>query len=125
MKPLDDLPCPKCGYDLRGLGRQSKCPECGIAFSVTEVVEFGDGPAETHIASSVAVTLLTGFLGLIALYSSIQAMKANSRGDFIAAHRYGRRASRWSWITFGAWVAFIAFLILSYFVSNTRGIYRL
>ncbi|HEX8521994.1 MAG TPA: hypothetical protein VF669_07035 [Tepidisphaeraceae bacterium] len=27
----DDLPCRRCGYNLRELGRSSNCPECGVA----------------------------------------------------------------------------------------------
>lgn len=32
----DDLRCSRCGYNLRGLGRSGKCPECGIEISHAE-----------------------------------------------------------------------------------------
>ena len=31
---LDPPICGKCGYDLSGLGRQGRCPECGTVFNL-------------------------------------------------------------------------------------------
>jgi hypothetical protein len=31
------LPCPKCGYDLRGL-HEARCPECGTVYTLEELV---------------------------------------------------------------------------------------
>jgi hypothetical protein len=28
---MDDK-CVECGYDLRGIGRTGRCPECGLPF---------------------------------------------------------------------------------------------
>ncbi|MEM9418573.1 MAG: hypothetical protein AAGA25_05880 [Planctomycetota bacterium] len=33
---LNGLPCPSCGYNLSGL-RESKCPECGSAFTLDQL----------------------------------------------------------------------------------------
>ncbi len=33
--------CPKCDYDLRGL-TESRCPECGNAFSTREIAAYKD-----------------------------------------------------------------------------------
>ncbi len=32
-----DLPCPKCGYNLRGL-REARCPECGTQYTLDELL---------------------------------------------------------------------------------------
>lgn len=31
------LPCPRCGYDLRGL-REARCPECGTEYTLDELL---------------------------------------------------------------------------------------
>ena len=33
---VEALPCPSCGYNLSGL-RESKCPECGAAFTLDQL----------------------------------------------------------------------------------------
>ena len=38
MTDIDDLSCPLCGYNLRGL-TESRCPECGFAFSWAELAD--------------------------------------------------------------------------------------
>jgi len=32
------VPCPKCGYDLRGQ-QECRCPECGQQFTVGELMQ--------------------------------------------------------------------------------------
>jgi len=32
-----DIPCPKCGYNLRGL-MEARCPECGTRFTLDELL---------------------------------------------------------------------------------------
>lgn len=36
---LDDQPCKRCGYNLRGLARWSVCPECGLAIDPRAAAE--------------------------------------------------------------------------------------
>ena len=33
----EDVPCPSCGYNLRGL-REARCPECGSSFTIEQLV---------------------------------------------------------------------------------------
>ncbi len=106
--------CPNCGYELRGRG-QSRCPDCGTAFSVKQVVQIRDGPVQTHIGSAVVVLFLTGFLGLIPLGYSIRAIRANSRHDFVTARRFASHALVWSWflLFFG-----VGFIVLGLFMTG-------
>ena len=106
--------CPNCGYDVRGLADDGTCPECGSAFTVTQVVQLRDGPAPTHIGSSIVVLLLGAFFGLIPLFFSIRAIQANSRHDFVTARRYGRHALVWSWLIF---LSAVGFIVLGLFLS--------
>ena len=34
----EDVPCPACGYNLRGL-KETRCPECGTQFTIEQLVE--------------------------------------------------------------------------------------
>jgi hypothetical protein len=43
-----DLPCPGCGYNLRGLNYGRNCPECGL------VIEPGDAPRDPLLAAGAA-----------------------------------------------------------------------
>ncbi len=38
----DDVPCPSCGYNLRGL-REARCPECGSSFTIEQLVRSSSG----------------------------------------------------------------------------------
>jgi hypothetical protein len=40
-----DLPCPKCGYNLRG-GEPSSCPECGMHFSPEFIADIPSHPGQ-------------------------------------------------------------------------------
>src|SRR5438552_13839611 len=33
----ENVPCPSCGYNLRGL-REARCPECGSSFTIEQLV---------------------------------------------------------------------------------------
>src|SRR5947207_16013402 len=39
-----DVRCCKCGYNLRGLGRESRCPECGQPVTDSLSEQFSEGP---------------------------------------------------------------------------------
>ncbi len=41
-----DLPCPRCGYNLRGLGGDG-CPECGLQFAPAIVPKYLQQPLES------------------------------------------------------------------------------
>jgi len=64
-----DVPCPACGYSLRGL-RAGSCPECG------ERLELRVGLAEPRmglwIAGLVGLAAGAGFNGLLLVYVAIQ-----------------------------------------------------
>ena len=42
----DGLNCSECGYDLSGLGRRGRCPECGQVFDTMSGQGLGEGAAE-------------------------------------------------------------------------------
>jgi hypothetical protein len=60
-----DLPCRKCGYNLRAMARLSNCPECNLAidFSLrSNYLRFADPAWVNHIATGTR--WLTGGLFL-------------------------------------------------------------
>jgi hypothetical protein len=87
-----EMPCRKCGYNLRGLPAAGLCPECGAAVALSihgDLLRFSD-PAWLRrlqggvrlILASVAVTLFAvvlGFLAVTVLRSTIIDLRfANS-----------------------------------------------
>lgn len=37
LRAADGMLCPTCAYDLRGVGREAPCPECGAALDAETV----------------------------------------------------------------------------------------
>jgi Zn finger protein HypA/HybF involved in hydrogenase expression len=56
------LLCPKCGYELKHLGQQGTCPECGGAFEVQAVLRYWrerflrNAPTHPHLAEPPCIT---------------------------------------------------------------------
>jgi hypothetical protein len=42
-----DIPCPSCGYNLRGLSLDRGCPECGV--KVVSLTQIPDEQAKTKL----------------------------------------------------------------------------
>lgn len=69
-----DLHCADCGYNLRTLSEESRCPECGLAISMTRQVEAdeaarrvnGRQQASLLLAISIGLWVVGGLL-LIAI----------------------------------------------------------
>jgi hypothetical protein len=57
-----DVTCRRCGYNLRGLGRDQACPECGtgIAWSIRgDLLRFADPPWLRRVARGVLLLEVT------------------------------------------------------------------
>src|SRR4051794_22572644 len=80
-----DLPCCKCSYNLRGLGRAHRCPECGcfVADSIDRFFKFAASKAARGIARlnrfdkfcAILAMALGGpllLLGVIGLFAGCQ-----------------------------------------------------
>jgi hypothetical protein len=64
---VTDIPCRKCGYDLRGLSVNGRCPECGAAVGVSvhgNLLRFSD-PGWVRGLQKGAWLILVGVLILI------------------------------------------------------------
>ena len=59
-----DVPCPKCGYDLRGL-EGVKCPECGRP--VRLCIECRHAAIAAWVAGTIALAATGGFNGMLLL----------------------------------------------------------
>ena len=65
-----DTPCPGCGYNLRGLDQQHRCPECGhlydflpgVRAGTTDVPRFGRMNPFDKICAVLAALLAVVFL---------------------------------------------------------------
>jgi len=64
--PSDAPPCPKCGYDLTGLPRDGRCPECGEPFDKERLAERADTLSARHAQMDRRLTQTrTAVLGLV------------------------------------------------------------
>lgn len=63
----DDVPCRKCGYNLRGLGADGRCPECGapVAVSLVGSLLRYSSPQWLRTLSRGAVLIICGFLVVV------------------------------------------------------------
>src|SRR5438045_2504229 len=60
-----DVPCPRCGYNLRNLGG-NRCPECGDALALR--VNLSEPRLGPLIAGLVSLSAGAGLNGLLLLY---------------------------------------------------------
>jgi hypothetical protein len=61
---VEDVPCPKCGYNLRGL-TVPRCPECGFQFEWTDlpILRHGETPSGTGmIVASLVLFVVAAIL---------------------------------------------------------------
>jgi hypothetical protein len=67
----DDIPCCKCGYNLRGLETGSRCPECSTAVSTSlrgDSLFYGDPVWVNRLARGATLInagLVVGILGIV------------------------------------------------------------
>ncbi|MCG3129130.1 MAG: hypothetical protein CHACPFDD_04040 [Phycisphaerae bacterium] len=66
-----DVPCPGCGYNLRGL-TAPRCPEC--AQELTLRVNLQEPRLAGFIAGLVALAAGTGFSGLLLIYGCVRLL---------------------------------------------------
>lgn len=83
---LESLHCRKCGYDLRGLQADSRCPECGL--EIWASIEHTVDPAASHLPSlrnpravGNSLVVLTACMiagALLMLWPSVNAFLSSS-----------------------------------------------
>jgi len=71
---IADVPCRHCGYNLRGLRQDSRCPECGVPVSLAihgDLLSYADpgwvaglARGTTYILWGVLITLLVAVLNV-------------------------------------------------------------
>lgn len=69
-----DIPCPGCGYNLRGL-KAEHCPECGE--SIVLNVGLAEPKLGAYIAGIIGLTLGLGFHGFMLLWLLYLAVSEN------------------------------------------------
>jgi hypothetical protein len=129
-----DVPCPRCGYNLRNLVGQ-RCPECGDELVLR--VNLSEPKMGAFLTGLVGLASGAGFSGLLALYGLIMITihDRSMRGFFssfmivtaggllvlglglaiwIRSRSYIRRqpSSRQWWLAVGCWCLVLADLII-------------
>jgi hypothetical protein len=74
-----DVPCPGCGYNLRGLTGQT-CPECSQALALR--VGLIDGQMRLYMTGLVGLAAGSGFSGLLLLYALVRTWLGGGPGGF-------------------------------------------
>ena len=78
-----DTPCRRCSYNLRGLSRDDRCPECGGSVETStrgNLLVYSD-PRKLHrLSRSVVGILLTVILSPIATLFALQEMSGRGGG---------------------------------------------
>jgi hypothetical protein len=77
--PTDvELPCPRCEYDLRGLG-DGKCPECGRTFRTSELKPEVSGLVAEHWLSATKTHLAAALLPWRVVLSPVSGFRRECR----------------------------------------------
>jgi len=64
-----DVPCRKCGYNLRGLSENTRCPECGVPVGLSlwgDLLRFADPDWVRRVARGLTIMLWMIPLGILA-----------------------------------------------------------
>lgn len=83
----DELPCRRCGYVLRGLPLEGRCPECGTAVGWSvhgDLLRFSDPGWADHLAGG-ALWLIVASLGAIVAGILGSLLGARPNGDVAPA----------------------------------------
>jgi hypothetical protein len=89
-----DLPCRKCGYNLRGLATPGRCPECGSAVGLSaegDLLRFSDPAWIRSLRGGVRLIILgivTIFLGTIAGILVLTLLEFRSIGEWVLQGAY-------------------------------------
>ena len=90
---IADAPCRKCGYNVRGLSIDGRCPECGspVGLSVMgDLLRFSD-PSWVRTLRRGVTLILTGIVVYIFGTIAIVLMGADDADDGVfVADRHGR-----------------------------------
>lgn len=74
-----DVPCPECGYNLRGL-QGTECPECGQPVTIGRIKYHRPSPWTGSFVSG-ALGLICGFLVLLAVWPEVMNWDVARRGE--------------------------------------------
>jgi len=75
-----DRPCCRCGYDLRGLRPEGRCPECGTVIAATLL-----GPSR-QLSTRAVIALVVGYR-LVALLVPLLGAGAVAGIAYLAVRR--------------------------------------
>ncbi|HEX7009577.1 MAG TPA: hypothetical protein VF184_06315 [Phycisphaeraceae bacterium] len=72
MHAAEPRPCPRCGYDLTGLARRGRCPECGQFYDLAYLpTRSPDNESFSRRSDRIAARLRTIALALLTLFALI------------------------------------------------------
>lgn len=66
----EDIPCPKCQYNLRGL-TVPRCPECGFHFEWKDLPSFRPPPPPSWREGALGIAILVGGLPVAVILASL------------------------------------------------------
>lgn len=102
-----DLPCVRCGYDLRGLGLGDACPECGAPVGRSasgDLIAHGDPDWADRVARGVRLILLSIAAWVAAIAAGwLAARRGPGSADYVVHFAAG--AAAWMLGLTGAWLA--------------------
>ena len=78
--PRELLPCPVCGYDLRGHGGRPRCPECGQRVNATEAAIAQSRWVDMRLLDLWSISVLQ-LIGSICAITSVVAIR---QGQYVA-----------------------------------------
>lgn len=97
-----DIPCRKCGYNLRGLNVEGKCPECGtmVGLSVSgDLLRFSDPEWVQGLGSGVRLILWGVVVMIVAMAAGVvlTLMREKLLGSLMTLGAQGLSLAGW-WI---------------------------
>lgn len=84
-----DSPCIQCGYNLRTVHRDARCPECGTSVGRSlqgDLLRYSDSQWLATLASGLLIIVLTGVIGPLSLFGAqivlLAVLEAGPDGAF-------------------------------------------
>jgi len=108
LGPIDeDLPCPQCGYNLRGLNHGRNCPECGtpieLTYTAKDYLLSGDEVQRAQWKAGLGLGIISLSVILAARLLCFVASTALSGPELARAYLIAAAAG-WTGWTLAAWL---------------------